>query len=218
MPSEFAGVIFDLDGTLTDSAPGITACIAHALARHGLAPADPATLTRFVGPPLRESFAELAGGDPALVAGLIAAYRERFAGVGLFENTVYPDVAQLLAELRRAGLPLAVATAKPGVYARRILRHFDLAGAFCAVVGSHLDGRRSDKPALVGEALRRLRLPAARVAVVGDRLQDVAGARAWGATAIGVLWGYGGVEELTAAGADHLCQTPLELGRLLLPA
>lgn len=219
MPSEFAVAVFDLDGTLTDSAPGITACIAHALVRHGLALPAPGQLSRCIGPPLRESFADLAGSDdPALMAALIAAYRERFATVGLFENNVYPGVIRLLADLRQGGVALALATAKPGVYARRVLRHYGLAGAFTAVVGSHLDGRRSDKPALVGEALRRLGRPVGRVAVVGDRQQDVAGAKAWGATAVGALWGYGGAEELTAAGADCLCGDPDEVRRFLLQA
>ena len=219
MSFEYGAAIFDLDGTLTDSAPGITASIAYALDRHGVPRPAPARLARCVGPPLRETFADLAGSDdPVRIAALISAYRERFATVGLFENAVYPGVGQLLADLRQAGLALAVATAKPGVYARRILRHFGLADAFTAVVGSYLDGRRSDKPALVGEALRRLGRPGASAAVIGDRRQDVSGAKAWGAAAVGALWGYGGAEELTAAGADCLCADPDAVRRFLLRA
>ncbi len=151
-------VLSDLDGTLTDPGPGITRYAAHALARCGYAAPDPGTLSWMVGPPLRESFARQVGtADPAALDALIAAYRERFATVGRYEHTVCAGIPELLAACREAGCVLAVATAKPAVFAREILRHFGLAAPFSAVVGSSLDGRRSDRAAVIRRAPRRRR-------------------------------------------------------------
>ncbi|RPJ56644.1 MAG: HAD family hydrolase, partial [Acidobacteria bacterium] len=129
-------LLFDLDGTLTDPGPGITRCIQHALSGLGRPAPSAAELAWCIGPPLRESFAVLLDdGDPVLVERAVALYRERFAAVGMFENEVYPGVADALASLRAAGHRLLVATSKPHVYAEAILRHFGLLPAFGAVYG-----------------------------------------------------------------------------------
>lgn len=204
-------VLFDLDGTLTDSGGGITRCVQHALTALGR-PAPPASdLAWCVGPPLRDSLAQLLRTTQAsLIDQALALYRERFTSVGMFENAVYPQVREGLAQLGEAGYPLSVVTSKPHVYARRILAHFDLLQMFEAVHGSELSGERSDKVSLVRHALDTERRDG-RACVVGDRRHDVEGAHANGLPAIGVLWGYGSRAELEAAGADALVASMPEL-------
>jgi phosphoglycolate phosphatase len=156
-----------------------------------------------VGPPLRESFAELLGAsDPLLVERALALYRERFTTVGLFENEVYPGIPDALMRLRDAGHELRVATSKPHVYARRILAHFGLLDLFVEVHGAELSGERGDKTSLIRHILAGA--PPGDTSMVGDRRHDVEGAHANGVEAVGVLWGYGSRAELEAAGADVL--------------
>lgn len=212
-------VLCDLDGTLTDPADGITRSAVHALRSRGHPAAEPEALRFIVGPPLRATLARLAGtGDPDEVAALIAAYRERFAPVGIYENRVYPGIPELLADCVSAGCTLGLATAKPAVFARRILRHFGLGRHFAVVAGSYLDGRRSDKAALVRHALRALGADPASAVMVGDRAQDVEGARACGVAAAAVRWGYAEPGELEAARPAALCAEVSGLRRLLLGA
>lgn len=205
-------LFFDLDGTLTEPALGITACIAHALLALGVAPPAPAELRRFIGPPLRDAFGELLRtSDPALIEDAVRLYRERFSSVGLFENELYPGIVAVLTELEGDGFGLSVVTSKPEVYARRILQHFELARFFNGVYGAELSGERSTKAELVAHALQRESLAAARVCMIGDRKHDVEGARACGVGAIGVAWGHGSVDELRAAGAELVIATVPEL-------
>ena len=204
-------LLFDLDGTLTDSGGGITRCIQHALSGLGR-PAPPAAdLAWCVGPPLRESFTRLLGTtDTALVDQALELYRERFVSVGMFENIVYPGVREGLRRLGEAGHQLWVVTSKPHVYARQILAHFDLLPRFMGVYGSELSGERSDKVSLVRHVLESERCDT-RPCMVGDRRHDVEGAHANGLKAIGALWGYGSKAELEAAGADALFASMREL-------
>jgi phosphoglycolate phosphatase len=204
-------LFFDLDGTLTDPAPGIVSSLAEALARLG-EPARPiGELQRWIGPPLRDAFTELLGGhDAARVERAISFYRERFGRVGLFENRVYPGVPSCLEALRSQGWELHVVTSKPHVYARRVLDHFDLSRHFGRLFGSELSGERSQKDELIRHALEQLGQQK-RTWMVGDRCYDVAGARANALGAVGVLWGYGSREELLAAGAQQLVSSPREL-------
>jgi phosphoglycolate phosphatase len=205
-------LLFDLDGTLTDPFVGITTCIRHALESLGR-PAPPAEELRWcIGPPLKESFATLLGPEQAHRADeALAKYRERFATVGLFENTLYSAVPAVLAELQTDGYVLRVATSKPGMYATRIVAHFDLAPYFTSVEGSELDGRLVDKGALIAHILWQNGLAPVDVLMIGDREHDVAGARANGVSALGVLWGYGSRAELERAGALACVGTPAEL-------
>lgn len=210
-------LLFDLDGTLTDPVVGITRSVAHALRRCGYRAPAPEALRWVVGPPLRASFARLADTDEQdAIDALIAAYRERFAPVGIGENAVYPGIPELLADCAEAGCRLALATSKPAVFARKILRHFGLHQHFATVAGSYLDGRRADKADVVRHALRLLDARPADAVMVGDRTQDVAGARACGVEAIGVRWGYAEAGELEAAGPVAVCGAVGELRRLLL--
>lgn len=200
-------VYFDLDGTLTDPKPGITRSIRYALERLNR-PAPPEDeLAWCIGPPLRGSLAALVGEADADRA--LAFYRERFTEVGLYENSLYPGIAPLLAGLQ-GRRRLFVATSKPLPYATRILSHFGLDGFFERVFGPELDGTRADKSALLAHALRESNAADGAI-MVGDREHDMIGAANNGMTGYGVLYGYGGAAELRAAGAHCLFATPEEL-------
>jgi phosphoglycolate phosphatase len=177
---------------------------------------DADALESLIGPPLEQSFREHFGMTPADARQAVADYREYFSEKGLYENAVYPGIAELLANLRGRDLRLAVATSKPTVFAERILTHFGLASHFDGVVGSHLDGGRVDKQELIADALAALNVDAHDAVHVGDRRHDVIGARANGVTAIAVGWGYGTREELLAAEPHELVESVSALGRLLL--
>ncbi|HEU4582668.1 MAG TPA: HAD hydrolase-like protein [Polyangiaceae bacterium] len=200
-------LFFDLDGTLTDPAPGICACLTHAVRALGRAAPPAADLRRFIGPPLHHAFAELlASSDRALLDEGVRLYRERFSTVGLYENAVYPAIPSVLAALRADGHILCVVTSKPRVYAERIVDHFGLREFFPRVYGAELTGELSTKAELVAHALANQSAQARRACMIGDRRHDVEGARAHGVAAIGVTWGYGSREELELAGADRVVE------------
>lgn len=206
-------LFFDLDGTLIDSAIGITRCVAHALERLGHPVPPPDQLRRWIGPALRVSFAPLLG-DDARVEQAVAHYRERFETEGWKEHEVYPGIGEAIESLHAAGHRLAVVTAKNEPHARRILEHLPFGHRFEDIVGATADGRLSHKPELVGEALRRLGIAHREVTMIGDRHMDIEGARAHGLGSVGVLWGFGGEDELRGAGADHVVATPAQLRAL----
>jgi phosphoglycolate phosphatase len=210
-------VLFDLDGTLTASGPGILASVRHALDRMGKPQPVPDVLDSFIGPPLHESFQVLCGMDPELAWTAVLAYRERYAEHGQYESSVYPGIVEVLDDLAGAGRVLAVATSKSEVFARSVLDHFGLTRHFVEIVGAQLDGTRTHKAEVVAEALLRLGRPAGDAVLIGDRAQDVVGARAVGLPCVGALWGYGSAEELAGAGAAALAETPHDLLALLLP-
>lgn len=207
-------LFFDLDGTLTDSRAGILNCMRHALAVMGLpVPADQALL-RFIGPPTHEAFPELLGSsDPELNARAIAVYRERFAKLGMFENSLYPGIIEGLSALLDAGFPMLVVTSKPEVFAEQIIDHFELRKFFGRVYGSELTGERGNKGELLAHVLASERLSSADAWMIGDRLHDIRGAKRNGLRAAGVLWGYGDHEELMQAGADATFASMPELVR-----
>ncbi|MCC5950945.1 MAG: HAD hydrolase-like protein [Acidimicrobiia bacterium] len=203
-------VLFDLDGTICDSALGITRSVSHAVAALGLPPLGDAELRSFVGPPLRGSFAEL-GLDHAGVERAIVAYREYYVERGIYENEVYAGMADVLRTLCAQPVPVVLATSKPEVFARQILDHVDLAGCFVEVVGSELDGARSDKHEVIVEAFRRLGGRPDGAVMVGDREHDVVGAQRAGMPCIGVGWGYAVGDELHRAGAVRVVDHPRAL-------
>lgn len=207
-------VLFDLDGTLTESAPGIVNSIAHALAAVGAPPLTPDVLLRFIGPPLIGSLREFAGLDDAQVDAALAAYREYFNRAGMFENSVYEGIPALLQGLVDDGRRLAVTTAKPLSAAAPIVEHFNLARFFDAVCGPASDGVHESKAAVIADALAQLQVaPSRDVVLVGDRAHDVEAARAMGISCVGALWGYGSRDEL--ADADELANDVHELAALL---
>jgi phosphoglycolate phosphatase len=205
-------LFFDLDGTLTDPAAGITRCLQHAVMRMGGQPPPVHELTRFIGPPLRTTFCELlATGDTAVVDSAIGHYRERFATVGMFENAVYDGVPAALDMLRADGHRLWLVTSKPGVYARTIVAHFQLDHHFADLHGSELSGERTDKAELIAHVLDRHCLTRERVWMIGDRAHDIVGGRHNRVRTMGVLWGYGSEDELRAAGPDAIVASMEEL-------
>ena len=205
-------IFFDLDGTLTDPARGIVACIWHAMDRLGLERPPAEKLTQYIGPPLAESLATLVGDARAEDA--LHHYRARYGETGWRENAVYAGIDDMLARLRGSGFELYVATSKVQVFATRILSHFELDGYFSGVFGAELDGRRADKSDLLQFALASTGTSAGAV-MIGDRRYDVAGAQSNGMRSIGVTWGFGSRDELIEAGADVLVDTPQEIAAAL---
>jgi phosphoglycolate phosphatase-like HAD superfamily hydrolase len=182
-------VIFDLDGTLTDSAPGIVASFRHALAAVDAPAPDGDLAGRIVGPPMHHTLAMLGLGDR--VDDAVAAYRADYTSRGWSMNTLYDGVIDLLADLHTAGVRLAIATSKAEPTARRILDHFGIADAFEVVAGASLDGTRASKADVVGHALGQLDPLPERILMVGDRAHDVEGAAEHGIATVVVGWGYG---------------------------
>lgn len=210
-------VLFDLDGTLTDSAPGIVASYRHALVAFGIDAPD-SEIRRWIGPPLSESLAGL-GVAPGDIDAAVGEYRSYFGRHGLYENRLYDGVAEMLDELTVAGLTLGLATSKLTSFAETILDLFGIRKLFGAVSGATADGSRVTKARIVGHALDSLGSPdPPSVVVVGDREHDVLAARELGLGSVGVTWGYGSATELTAAGAAQLAASPSELSAMLLAA
>lgn len=205
-------LLFDLDGTVTDPREGITRCIAYALENMGREPPQLASLERYIGPSLFVSFRELLGTqDEDRVRAAVALYRERYTETGLYENRLHEGIVEVLDGFRRDGCRLLVVTTKPTVFARRVVEHFGLADHFADVVGAHLDGSRSDKAELIGHAMTSHGLTAGECVMIGDRNDDMRGARRTAVHPIGVLWGFGSAAELREAGAAALCANPAEL-------
>ena len=202
-------VLFDLDGTLSDSREGIVACFKYALGVLELDSPTDQNLERTIGSPLRESFSTLIGtNNDDLLERAVTLYRQRFAAKGLFENNIYPGIGGALAQLQDQGCSLFVATSKPRVFAERIVAEFSFNQFFRAVYGSELDGTNADKRDLIAHILRAESLSPADTVMVGDRAHDMLGARANDLFPIGALWGYGSREELVSAGAGKLCEEP----------
>jgi phosphoglycolate phosphatase len=205
-------LFFDLDGTLIDSALGITRCVAHALERIGEPVPGESELRRWIGPPLRDSFAPMLR-DAARIERAVAFYRERFEAIGHAEHRLYDGIADAIRALSERGHRIAVVTAKNEPHARMIVSGFDFADHFETVVGATADGRISHKPELIGEALARLALHPADCVMIGDRHLDIDGARHHGMRSVGVRWGFGDGAEL--AHADALANHPDDLLHIL---
>ncbi|QYX32918.1 HAD family hydrolase [Sphaerospermopsis torques-reginae] len=212
----FRTVLFDLDGTLTDPKPGITCCIQYALSELGYKPPDAEELLWCIGPPLKSSFSQLLQtSDDTLLEEAVLLYRSRFSTIGLFENSLYPQIPETLKIIRAAGYQTFVATSKPQIYAARIIEYFDLAPLFDGVYGSELDGNRSVKGDLISYIIERESLLASTVVMVGDRSHDIIGAKKNNITSIGVTYGYGSREELETHKADLIADCPDEIPILL---
>ena len=212
-------LLFDLDGTLTDPGLGITNSVMYALKKFGIEVSDRASLYKFIGPPLLDSFREFYGFSDEESELAIRYYREYFSRQGLFENEVYDGVPTLLARLKQSGRTLIVASSKPEVYVLEILRHFDLYDYFDLVAGATMDQSRSQKADVIRYALSRAGIADPSSALmIGDRKHDILGARENGLDALGVLFGYGSREELKAAGAAFLAETPADIERCLSSA
>lgn len=210
-------VLFDLDGTLTDSREGIVNSIEYMLRHYQVAVKDQSELQPWLGPPLKESLMKYCGFCEEKALEGVAVYREYFDRQGIFENRVYPGIEGMLDGLKRQGCQLLVATSKPETAAVRVLEHFGLSGYFAYIGGATLDDSRVRKGDVIRYVLESCGIrEKAQAVMVGDREQDVKGAKENGLEVVGVLYGYGSREELVGAGADYLVESPQGLVHLLM--
>ncbi len=213
---DYDWLLFDLDGTLTDPFEGITRSVEYALNAFGIEVEDRRVLAPFIGPPLVESLTERYGFTMEDAVAAVAKYREYFAVKGLYENELFEGIPELLRDCREAGYKISMATSKPTHYARIIAEHFDIARYFDAIHGSSLDGSRITKSSVVAEAVQEEHLDPSRTLMIGDRRHDVEGAGEHGIRTVGVLYGYGSLEEHTVAGAAYIVNSISDLRQLLI--
>lgn len=205
-------LLFDLDGTVTDPKVGITTCVQQALRWFAIEEPDLNQLESFIGPPLLDSFMEFYHLSEEQAKKAIEIYRKRFSEVGLYENEIYPGMKELLAMLKAEGKILAVASSKPTVFVKKILKYFEIDCYFDVVKGSNLDGTNTKKEEVIQSVLDSLDLHSCdEVMMIGDRKFDVMGAHKLGMKVVAVSYGYGSVEELQEAGADVIVSTVKEL-------
>ncbi len=211
MSKNHANVLFDLDGTLTDSADGVTRSVQHALKMYNITATTDA-LKPFIGPPLQLSFQEVYGFSESEAYRAVEYYRDYYRDKGIYENRLYPGITEMLIELQQSGMQLFVATSKPTVFARRVLEHFHVDQYFKLITGSNLDGTRVQKAEVIEAVLHEAGglLPETTV-MVGDREHDIIGAHAHNLDCIAVSYGYGPLEELVAAKPSAIVHSVREL-------
>lgn len=213
-------LLFDLDGTLTDSQEGILNCIIYTLDYYGIENRDPDFLNQFVGPPLTVSFQQFCGFDETKAKEAAAKYRERFSTIGLFENSAYAGAVNMLKTLKAAGKTIALSTSKPEVFMLRIIERYGLAPYIDKPVGATLDGSREKKADVIREALQQLHINTPEkmqnTVMIGDRCHDILGAKECGLDSIGCNWGYAKEGELEKAGATYIIDSIPALTEFLL--
>ena len=209
-------IFFDLDGTLTDPQEGITNCVKYALESFGIHETDYSKLMRFIGPPLVYSFSEYYGFGEEKSLAAVAKYRERFAEIGIFENRAYDGIEEVLQKLVDTAHILVLATSKPKVFADRIMTKYRLRPYFKLICGSELDGTRNDKNKVIEYAIAKLQIPRDKIIMVGDRRQDIIGAKKCDIASCGVRYGYAEPNELEDAGADYIAENLDELLEILM--
>ncbi len=210
-------IFFDLDGTLTDPAIGITNSLMYALEKFGIHIENREELYQFIGPPLVDMMMQEFGFSKEKAQQGLAFYREYFSVKGLFENEVFAGIPELLSDLQAKGYKLVLATSKPEKFAKQILEHFDIAKYFYFIGGSDMGETRSTKEAVIEYDLAALGNPDPQSCVmVGDRKYDVIGAREYGIDCVGVLFGYGSKEEFAEANAAYIAETVEQLRALLM--
>ena len=220
-------ILFDLDGTITDSSEGITKSVQHALKKLGIEENDQAMLRRFIGPPLDESFEKFYGFDKEKALKAVDYYRERYSNKGIYENVLFDGIADMLEGLKSDGYIIALATCKPEIYVPRIFEYFNVDKYFDVAVGSELEGgERRHKNQVIDEVF--VRLAAAGLAdtgslsetksqsiMIGDRKDDILGAKASGIDSMGVRYGFAEEQELEMAGADYIVETVEDIRKKL---
>jgi phosphoglycolate phosphatase len=218
MTSPFSAILFDLDGTISDSAPGILESLTHTFRKVGVPVPDRDTLMSFVGPPIMDTFTTAMGMDAEQAEHTLAVYREHYFSHGALDSEMFPGIDVVLRTLHQAGLPISTATSKPETPATYILEHYGLTGDIDIITGASDDEVRSSKADVVEEALRRLEargFDISRPVLIGDRVHDVEGATAHGVPVVFAEWGYGSPAE--AVGTIATAATPLDLLPILLP-
>jgi phosphoglycolate phosphatase len=217
MKPSWSCILFDLDGTIADSAPGITATLAHMFEALRLPIPPPAELLKYVGPPILDAFRDFAGFSPERSARALEIYRKEYALNGVADTTPYPGMPELVWAIHDSGVPMSLATSKPERPATRMLDHYGITQCFDVITGASEDETRSAKADVIEEALKRLSCVGAdisRPVMVGDRVHDIEGAAAHEVPTIFAEWGYGSPAE--EVGAIAVAKTPDELRSLLL--
>ena len=210
-------LFFDLDGTLTDPAEGITKSVAYALEKFGILVADRRELYCFIGPTLYDSFRKYYGFSDEDANRAVEYYREYFRVDGIFDNKVYDGIPELLAKLKDAGKKLVLATSKPEEFARRIMDKFELAQFFELIAGATMDGSIGKKSEVIEYAIKGAGISdKSSVLMIGDRENDILGARKAGVDSMGVLFGYGSRQELEAAGPTYIAESVEQIGKMLI--
>lgn len=213
--NSFDTLLFDLDGTLTDSAPGITQCFRHTLAHMGLP--EPDNITQILGPPLQSSFSELCGMDTAQTDEAVKFFRKHYSEKYLFVNSVYEGVPEMLEELKSHGIKLLVATCKAECFALRILEKFNLSYYFDFVGGADINGTRNTKEQVIEYVLESSGVShKEKVLMIGDRMHDIDGAHEYGIPCLAVTWGYGSMEEFVEHNADFIADKPQDILNLII--
>ncbi len=218
MKQPWSCILFDLDGTIADSAPGITASLGYMFEKLGRPVPSQEDLRAWVGPPILDSFRDLAGMNQVESAQALAIYREHYLSTSAGTASIYPGIPGILRGIHKAGIPLALATSKPEFAASLILDHGNITQYFRVISGSSIDEIRSAKQDVIAEALIRFGMIEADTSnpvMVGDRFYDIEGAQVHGVPTIYVDWGYGADGE--EAGAIDVVSTSAELKALLLP-
>lgn len=211
-------LLFDLDGTIIDSKEGITGAARHTLTYCGVAEEEIRDLCRFIGPPLRDSFEEFFGFSKSQIDTAVQVYRKYYTEKGVFQNALYPGVEDVIRQLKDGGKTIILSTSKPQPFAEKILAMFHLTKYFDHICGGDLQEKHSSKAEIIRNVFEAAKISDPRDAVmIGDRKYDILGAKQAGIRSVGVLYGYGGREELALAGADKLIEDITELLPLFLP-
>ena len=211
----YKNILFDLDGTITDSGEGIINSVLYSLQKFGINEVDMEKIKKFIGPPLKESFGEFYGMTLLQKEEAVKYYREYYQEKGIYENKVYEGIENLLKNLKNEGKNVILATSKPQFYAEEILKYFKIDNLFDFVKGSNMDGSKTNKKEIIEEIISELGLKREETIMVGDRCYDITGAKACKIKSIGVLYGYGSREELEMEKADYIIENVGEIYNIL---
>lgn len=209
-------ILFDLDGTIINSAEGIIKCVKYALKSFGIDETDDERIKAFIGPPLVWSFQEFYHFSPEEAKKATEKYRERYRAKGIYEFELYEGIAEVFKTLKEDGKTLALATSKPEVFAKQIMEKVGLSSYLDVITGSEMDGKRDNKEDVLEESFRRLNMPDMKeVIMIGDRKFDIIGAKAWNVDSIGVTYGFAPEGELAEYGATYIVHSPMEILKLV---
>jgi len=212
LDNNFEYILFDLDGTITDSGEGITKSVQYALKHFGITEDNLSALNKFIGPPLKESFKKFYNFDDEKAEMGLIKYREYYAEKGIYENSLYEGIVEVFEALKKKDKKIILATSKPEVYAKEILKYFKVDNYFTFTAGADFEETRVNKGDVIKYALNEAKISdLSKVVMVGDREHDIIGAKENNIKSIGVLYGYGDVIELTQARADYIVKSTEEL-------
>ena len=213
----FKYLLFDLDGTLTDSQEGLFKSFQYALSAYGIDEQDPENLKRFIGPPAHYAFCEFYNFSEKDAICAVEVFRERFSTKGIYENKLYPGVFDMLKNLKEQGKIIALATAKPEHFAKIVIDYFDIAQFFDCVVGATMDNKDHSKVNIINKVLDNINADLNQSVMIGDRKFDIEAAKLCGIKTLGAEYGYAPQGELVECGADFLVSSTKELEMLLCP-